>query len=120
MFRTRVVARFAVALTTLITGAVPALAAEGGWTASSVSAYPPAATSVVLNGVDVRTDSDAWAVGTAFGPAGTTPGLPTYRWTGSGWNLVPTPALADPGALTSVSASSATDAWAVGFTGRSY
>jgi hypothetical protein len=39
-----------------------------------------------------------------------------YHWTGASWSLTPTPNLGEYGALSAVSASSATDAWAVGFT----
>jgi hypothetical protein len=72
---------------------------------------------LALNGVSARTDSDAWAVGFQYpnsaGPA-------AFHWTGSGWTAVGTPSLAGlPGSgaanqLFAVSASSATDAWAVG------
>jgi hypothetical protein len=39
-----------------------------------------------------------------------------YHWDGSAWSMVPTPSLGEYGAFGAVSASSATDAWAVGFT----
>jgi hypothetical protein len=92
--------------------ASPALAA-GGWTMTTVSAG--AGNNVTLNSAFARTNTDAWAVGTQFAPAGATPPAPpTFHWNGTGWSYVPTPAIGRNAALFSVSASSATDAWAVG------
>jgi hypothetical protein len=87
--------------------------AAGGWTAVSV---PGTGNNVTLNGASARTNTDAWAVGTQFGAAGQAPPPPvTYHWTGTAWSLISTPALGVNSALLAVSASSATDAWAVGF-----
>jgi hypothetical protein len=99
-------------------GALGALAmaayAATGWTAVSV---PSTGNNVILLGASGRTNSDAWAVGQQFVGAGQ-PQAPAvaYHWTGASWSLTPTPNLGEYGALRSVSASSATDAWAVGFT----
>jgi len=91
----------------------PALAA-GGWTPTSISGA--AGDNVALNGAFARTSTDAWVVGQQFGPAGQPAPPPvSYHWNGSTWSLVPVPALGAAGGLTTVSASSATDAWAVGF-----
>ena len=91
----------------------PALAA-GGWTATSISGA--AGDNVALNGAFARTSTDAWVVGQQFGPAGAAAPPPvSYHWNGSTWSPVPVPALGAAGGLTAVSASSATDAWAVGF-----
>jgi hypothetical protein len=71
---------------------------------------------VALNGAFARTSTDAWVVGQQFGLAGQpVPPPVTYHWNGSTWSPVPVPALSAANALTAVSASSATDAWAVGF-----
>jgi hypothetical protein len=51
----------------------------------------------------------AWAVG------GSTNGALILHWNSTAWSQVPVPASAASGYLTSVSAESATDAWAVGF-----
>ena len=91
----------------------PALAA-GGWTPTSISGA--AGDNVALNGAFARTSTDAWVVGQQFGPAGQSAPPPvSYHWNGSTWSLVPVPALGAAGGLTAVSASSAADAWAVGF-----
>lgn len=91
----------------------PALAA-GGWTPTSISGA--AGDNVGLNGAFARTSTDAWVVGQQFGPAGQPAPPPvTYHWNGSTWSPVPVPALIAAGGLTAVSASSASDAWAVGF-----
>ena len=91
----------------------PALAA-GGWTPTSISGA--AGDNVALNGAFARTSTDAWVAGQQFGPAGQPAPPPvTYHWNGSAWSLVPVPALGAAGGLTAVSASSAADAWAVGF-----
>ncbi|MGD0242007.1 MAG: hypothetical protein ABSB59_16995 [Streptosporangiaceae bacterium] len=87
--------------------------AAGGWTPVGV---PATGNNVSLNGVSARTATDAWAVGQQFAAAGQAPPPPvTYHWNGTAWSLVSTPALGVNSALLAVSASSATDAWAVGF-----
>jgi hypothetical protein len=56
-------------------------------------------------------------VGVQFGAAGQTPPPPVaYHWHGSAWSLTATPSLGVNAGLNEVSASSASDAWAVGFT----
>jgi hypothetical protein len=98
--------------------ASPSLAA-GGWSVTTVSAG--SGNNVTLNAAFARTNTDAWAVGAQFAPAGATPPAPpTFHWNGTGWSYVPTPALGVNAALYSVSASSATDAWAVGSEISSY
>jgi hypothetical protein len=100
-------------------GAMGALAmaayAATGWTAVSV---PSTGNNVILLGASARTNSDAWAVGQQFVGAGQPQAPPVaYHWNGTAWSLTPTPSLGSQyGALRSVSASSATDAFAVGFT----
>jgi hypothetical protein len=88
--------------------------AAGGWTPVGVAST---GNNVSLLGASARTNSDAWAVGQQFVAAGQ-PQAPAvaYHWNGTNWSLTPTPNLGEYGALESVSASTATDAWAVGFT----
>jgi hypothetical protein len=103
----------------IVAGGGTAAFAAGGWTVTTITGTP--GNNVGLNGVSARTNTDAWAVGQQFGPAGATPPPPvTYHWNGTAWSLVTTPALGVNSALLGISASSATDAWAVGFeiTGR--
>jgi hypothetical protein len=79
--------------------------------------FPRPGTTSCCSGASARTNSDAWAVGQQFVAAGQ-PQAPAaaYHWNGTSWSLTPTPNLGEYGALRAVSASSATDAWAVGFT----
>jgi hypothetical protein len=79
----------------------------------------PQAAQSEVGGVAALSPSDAWAVGTGpgSGPVGATLVL---HWNGTGWTRVPSPS-PDPSngsSLTSVSATSATDAWAVGIAGK--
>jgi hypothetical protein len=91
----------------------PAASAAGGWSAQSV---PSTGNNTLLTAVSARTGSDAWAVGEQFVAAGQAPAPPVaYHWSGSQWSLVPTPNLGVGASFSGVSASSATDAWAVGF-----
>lgn len=110
-------------LATLAGIAVGVLAMTGtafaatGWTVVAAPASDPN-TNAVLNGASARTDTDAWAVGTQFGVAGSTPppGIAVH-WDGTAWTRVATPAVPNVRGtgLLAVSASAATDAWAVGF-----
>jgi len=93
--------------------AAPA-AAAAGWTAVTV---PLTGNNTELNAVSARTSADAWAVGVQFGAAGQAPPPPVaYHWNGSAWSLTATPSPGVNAGLNAVSASSASDAWAVGFT----
>jgi hypothetical protein len=86
--------------------------AAGGWTPVSI---PSTGNNVDLHGVFARTNTDAWAVGQQFVAAGQPPAPPAiYHWDGTAWSLVNSPALPQAGGLGAVSASSATEAWAVG------
>jgi hypothetical protein len=94
-------------------GSASAAVAATGWT---VEAIPQTGNNTVLLGASARTSTDAWAVGQQFAGAGQAPPPPvSYRWNGAAWSLVPTPTLGVSSALRGVSASTATDAWAVGF-----
>jgi hypothetical protein len=77
---------------------------------------PQTGNNVLLLGASARTSTDAWAVGEQFAAAGQAPPPPvSYRWNGTAWSLVATPTLGVSSALMAVSASTATDAWATGF-----
>lgn len=94
-------------------GSASAALAATGWTVQSV---PQTGNNTLLLGASARTSTDAWAVGQQFGAAGQAPPPPvSYRWNGNAWSLVPTAALSVSSALRGVSASTAADAWAVGF-----
>jgi len=97
----------------LILGAGSALAASG-WT---VVTAPPTGQNATLEGVATVSDSDAWAVGFHSGAAFTNIGAKVLidNWNGTAWSLVATPTTpGNTALLNAVSASSATDAWAVG------
>ena len=86
--------------------------AVGGWTTVSI---PATGNNTDLHGVFALTNTDAWAVGQQFVAAGQAPAPPAiYHWNGAAWSLVSSPALSFPSGLSAVSASSASDAWAVG------
>ena len=94
-----------------------AASAAPGWTV--VPTVDPSASTNVLNAVAVRGPADAWAVGHLTAPDQDDDGLNmlTEHWNGSSWTQVAAPAvLHQDESLLAVSASSATDAWAVGFT----
>jgi hypothetical protein len=104
-------------LLAMLLGWGTAASAAPGWTV--VPSVDPAATKNVLNAVATRSSSDAWAVGHFTAPDPDDDGLNmlTERWNGSTWTQVGAPAvLHQDESLLAVSASSATDAWAVGFT----
>jgi len=87
--------------------------AATGWTVESI---PQTGNNILLLGASARTSNDAWAVGEQFAGAGQAPPPPvSYHWNGNTWSLVATPTLSVSSALFAVSASTATDAWAVGF-----
>ena len=101
----------------MLLGWATTASAAPGWTV--VPTVDPSAGTNVLNGVAVRSSSDAWAVGQFTAPDQDDDGLNmlTERWNGSRWSQVRAPAvLHQDESLLAVSASSAGDAWAVGFT----
>jgi hypothetical protein len=105
----------AVAGAALVLGAGSAFAV-GGWT---VVAAPPTGQNATLTGVATVSDSDAWAVGFHSGAAFTNVGAKALidNWNGTAWSQVSVPATpGNTALLLGVSASSATDAWAVGRT----
>ena len=92
-----------------------AATAATGWTVVTV---PQTGVATVLYGAFARTGTDVWAVGRQFGPSGQPAPPPVaYHWNGSAWSLLTMPVLPAAASLAAVSASSATDAWAVGWTG---
>ena len=101
---------------TALTLATGQALAVGGWTIASA---PPTGQNATLTGVATVSDSDAWAVGYRNGNAFTNVGAKVLidNWNGTAWSQVATPATpGNTALLLAVSASSATDAWAVGRT----
>jgi hypothetical protein len=110
--RTRWLAVAALAGAAVMLGSASAVAATG-WTVETI---PQTGNNTLLLGASARTSTDAWAVGQQFVGAGQAPAPPvSYHWNGTAWSLVPTPTLGVSSALRGVSASTASDAWAVGF-----
>ena len=71
-----------------------------------------------LNGVAATSASNAWAVGCTghcFGPMATTATM-IVHWNGTAWRQVASPNPAPNSVLTAVTATSARNAWAVGYT----
>ena len=115
MVRRRVTFTIAAAGAALVLGAGTSFAA-GGWT---VVTAPPTGQNATLNAVATVSDTDAWAVGFSNGNAFTNLGARILidHWDGTAWSQVPTSATPEnQGILQVVSASSATDAWAIGRT----
>jgi len=114
MLRIKVGAGIAVAAA-LAFGAGPALAASG-WTIVSM---PPTGENAPILGVSSVSDTDAWAVGYHSGNTGTNVGAKALidNWNGTAWSAASVPTTpGNTALLLAVSASSATDAWAVGRT----
>jgi hypothetical protein len=101
----------AAAGTALLLSATPALA-QSAWT---VVAAPPANAS--LNAVaTIPGSTGAWAVGATEDPTFALFDQPIIdSWNGSSWTPSTVPGVPGLGTLTSVSASGASDAWAVGY-----
>lgn len=100
--------------------AIPASAAPAPAPASAPAAWAIVrgarlAPNNVLNGVVAVSAGLAWAVGIeGFSANGATPGRPVIeRWNGRSWSVAQLPS-AWPGGLAAVTASSASDAWALG------
>jgi len=101
-------------VTAILAIAGPAQAATG-WT---VTPSPNPVGNDVLNGVTVRAQNDAWAVGyRASGQRHFGTVMLTEHWDGTAWRDVPNPGfMFHDQSLLGVAASAANDAWAVGFT----
>lgn len=98
------------AVLTVAAAAGPATAQAGEWQPVAVSGVPPITTLSAVSALDAGT---AWAVGQdALGLSA--PGFPlVLRWDGTSWTRVGTGA-SWQGNLTSVAATSAREAWALG------
>ena len=84
------------------------------WNGTSwASKTVPAPANTALAGVDERTPSDAWAVGSSFDASGTQQPFVAH-FDGTSWHSVATPTLSGGGALNDVVALSATNVAAVG------
>jgi hypothetical protein len=111
MFRSKLGAGLVVGAV-LILGAGPALAA-GGWT---IMAAPPTGQDAQLDGVATTSDSNAWAVGYCCARPNFLGAIPIIdHWNGTAWSAATVPSTGySTNSLTAVSASSTSDAWAVG------
>jgi hypothetical protein len=98
----------------LVLAASPALAASG-WT---IVTAPPTGVNASFTGVSSTSDSDAWAVGSENAALnGVGAKVLIDHWNGTAWSQVATPATpGNTASLAGVSASSSTDAWAIGRT----
>jgi hypothetical protein len=89
------------------------------WDGSSWTRVPspnPAGSGNLLDGVTAISAHDAWAVGlTQTGGGGDWVSL-IMHWDGSTWKVVPSPSPTGTAPLVAVSAASANDVWAVGYT----
>jgi hypothetical protein len=96
----------------LVLGAGPALAA-GGWT---IVPAPPTGQDAQLDGVTTTSSTDAWAVGYCCAAPNFLGAKPVIdHWNGTAWSQVSVPSTGySTNSLTAVSASSTSDAWAVG------
>jgi hypothetical protein len=100
--------------TAVVIGVSPALAATG-WT---IVPAPPAGQNASFTAVAATSDSNAWAVGSENAELnGVGAKVLIDHWNGTAWSQVATPATpGNTASLAAVSASSRTDAWAVGRT----
>jgi hypothetical protein len=90
-------------------------AAAGGWSAVPVPA--PNGGNDYLSSVAASGESDAWAVGQQFIPPdanGISSRMLAWHWNGTQWTRTTTPAVPNNVGVAAVSASSTSDAWAVG------
>jgi hypothetical protein len=96
----------------LVIGVGPALAA-GGWT---IVAVPPTGQDAQLDGVATTSDANAWAVGYCCAAPNFLGAKPIIdHWNGTAWAQATVPSTGySTNSLTAVSASSTSDAWAVG------
>ncbi len=96
----------------LVLGAGPALAG-GGWT---IVPAPPTGQDASLSGVTTTSGTDAWAVGYCCAAPNFLGAIPVIdHWNGTAWSQASVPSTGySTNSLTAVSASSTSDAWAVG------
>jgi hypothetical protein len=100
--------------TAVVIGASPALAATG-WT---IVPAPPTGQNASFTAVTTTSDSNAWAVGSENAELnGVGAKVLIDHWNGTAWSQAATPTTpGNTASLAAVSASSTTDAWAVGRT----
>ena len=113
--------RMRAAVTVAALGAAAALVAGPAFAASgwTIVSAPPTGQNGNLQGVSAASETNAWAVGSENGAANTGIGAKVLidNWNGTAWSQVTAPATpGNTATLVAVSASSATDAWAVGHT----
>lgn len=98
----------------LVWGAVPAQAAGADTTFSPIQPANPG--SATLEGVSLRSATDAWAVGVRYLNANTVIATLAERWNGTGWQITPTVnPTGNVDILSAVANVSPSDAWAVGY-----
>lgn len=68
-----------------------------------------------LSGVAATATDDAWAVGSTTSPTGSREGTLILHWNGTVWTRVPSPSPGTRASLLDVTATSADNAWAVGY-----
>jgi hypothetical protein len=112
MFASKIGAGVVAVGAALVIGVGPALAA-GGWT---IVAAPPTGQDAQLDSVATTSDSDAWAVGYCCAAPNFLGAKPIIdHWNGTAWSQATVPSTGySTNSLTAVSASSTSDAWAVG------
>jgi hypothetical protein len=104
---------WAVGAATSASGSAPLVPLTLRWNGASwVSMRLPTTGSTTLTGVDARTSSDVWAVGSSSNADGTQPYV--ARYDGTSWRRVATPTIAGGGQLTDVVALSPSTVVAVG------
>ena len=91
------------------------------WNGTAWSKFTDPVPTADLNAVKAISASDAWAAG-QYCPTGACATLDTLilHWNGTAWSKVASPSPGGPDFLTGLSASSATNAWAVGSSGAGY
>jgi hypothetical protein len=80
---------------------------------------PAPAGGASLHGVAALSATSAWAVGSAEPVAGGLPVPLIEHWDGAAWRIVPSPVIPGGGELAGIAATSATGAWAVGYSSAS-
>jgi hypothetical protein len=114
---TRLLGRCTLAgITAGLLGLTAQASAATGWTVVTPPALPPGAQNL-LNGSFALSDTDTWVAGESVNNSTGAQAPLVLHWNGTTWSTVPTPTPSGSTpnwAFTSVAASSASDAWAVG------
>jgi hypothetical protein len=112
--RTAFILLFAGGLVTASAAVATPAGAATTWT--TVSTPNRGTVADTLNGVSALSTSSAWAVGSSYDINKASPRTLIQRWNGTRWSTVTSPNITDfYNELYGVSASSANDAWAVGY-----